>query len=67
LAHGAGRFGASPPFCEGVDVSEFETGVLQRLDSLVFLVQVAAVTLCILWGAYTWRLIVLAKNQRSFW
>ena len=36
-------------------------------EQMLFVLQAIALTLSILWGAYTWRLIVLAKNQRSMW
>lgn len=34
---------------------------------ILFLVQVAAFAACFTAGGISWRLFVLAKNQRSFW
>lgn len=48
-------------------MSEFETAALLHMERLVFLGQVVAVAAGFIAGAFTWRLIVLAKNQSWFW
>jgi hypothetical protein len=40
---------------------------LAKLDQILFCAQVCATGVGVLLGAYTWRVIVLAKNQRSIW
>lgn len=49
-------------------------GTNYRLDQLndkmrqaVFLLVCIAFTLAMLWGAYTWRLILVSKNEKDFW
>lgn len=40
---------------------------IQRMDQSSFLNHTSALCLGLLVGMFTWRLIVLAKNQRSLW
>lgn len=56
-----------------MDPDQFAT-IVERLDTLVaqhdayvFLLQVIAVAVCLIWGAWTWRLILCAKNEKTFW
>lgn len=43
------------------------TTLIEHVERLDFLNQVTSLVLCFIWGAITWRLIVLAKNQPRFW
>ncbi len=53
----------------GEPTTELEAlvAIWERLGTANFLLQACGTCLALIWGGYTWRLIVLAKNQRSIW
>ncbi len=55
--------------------ADSELSVLQEIrDNAViwqgradFLLRSISITLAIMWGMYSWRLILIAKSQKEFW
>lgn len=41
--------------------------VCERLDQVIYFLRIVALSTCLIWGCFTWRMILFAKNSKSLW